>query len=67
MPLINYEINPILTLPANSFITGDPVNNQISTFYINWHKTDVPVQTLPTWDNTKLLQQVKSGFERTIN
>ena len=35
MPLINYEINPILTLPANSFITGDPVNNQISTFYIN--------------------------------
>ena len=67
MSLINYEINPILTLSANCFITDDLVNSQISTFYINWHKTDVPVKTLPTWDNTQLLQQLKSGFERTIN
>ena len=30
-------------------------------------KLNVPVVTLSTQDNTKLLQQLESGFKRTIN
>ena len=30
-------------------------------------KVYVPVVTLSTWDNAKLLQQLKSGFKRIIN
>ena len=32
----------------------------------NWYKTCVPVVTWSTQDNTKLLQQLKPGFKRTI-
>ena len=63
MPLINCEINLILTWSANFFIIDDRVNNQIPTFTI----THVPVKTLSIQDNPKLLQQLKSGFKRTIN
>ena len=45
MPLINCEINLILT----------------------WSSACVPVVTLSTQDNAKLLQQLKSGFKRTID
>ena len=41
-----------------------PVNNQIPTLADT--KLYVPVVTLPTQDNAKLLQQLKSGFKRTI-
>ena len=34
MPLINCEINLILTLSANCFIIDAPINNQIPTFTI---------------------------------
>ena len=67
MPLINCEINHILTLSANSFIKNDPVNNQVPTFEITDTKLYVPVVTLSTQDNQKLLQQLKSGFKRTTN
>ena len=36
-------------------------------FTITDTKLYVPVVTLSTQDNTKLLQQLKSGFKRTIN
>ena len=36
-----------------------------STYYLT--KVYVPVVTLWTQDNAKLLQQLKSGFERTVN
>ena len=36
-------------------------------FAIAETKLDVPVVTLSTEDSAKLLQQLKSGFERTIN
>ena len=36
-------------------------------FTINETKLYVPVVTLSTQDNGKLLQQLKSGFKRTIN
>ena len=67
MPLISCEITLILTWFENRFITDAPVNNQIPTFTITDTKLNVPVVTLPTQDNAKLLQQLKSGFKRTIN
>ena len=33
----------------------------------NWYKIYVPVVTLSTQDNAKLLEQLKSGFKITIN
>ena len=35
----------------------------------NWYKLYVPVVTLTTQDNAKLLEleQLKSGFKRTVN
>ena len=67
MPLINCEINLILTWSANCFIIDDPVNNQMPTFELTDTKLYVPVVTLSTQVNSKLLQQLKSGFKGTIN
>ena len=41
--------------------------DQETTFSINDTKLYVPVITLSTRDNAKLLEQLKSGFKRTIN
>ena len=41
--------------------------NQGATFTITETKVYVPVVTLSTQDNAKLLTQIKSGFKRTIN
>ena len=46
MPLINCEINVILTCSANYFIIDAPVNNQVPTFTITDTKLNVPVVTL---------------------
>ena len=43
------------------------VANQAATFSITDKKLYVPVVTLSTQDNTKLLEQLKSGLKRTIN
>ena len=64
MPLINCEINLILILSANCVLSE---GNGATTFAITDIKLYVPVVTLSTLDNTKLLQQLKSGFRRTIN
>ena len=56
IPLINCEVNLILTWP-NSTGAG--------TFEIRDTKLHVPVVTLSTQDNTKLLEQLNSGFKRT--
>ena len=40
---------------------------QAATFSITHTKLYVPVGTLSTQDNAKLLEQLKSGFKRTIN
>ena len=66
MPLINCEINLILTCSANCFISNAAAN-QATTFAITDAKLWVPVVTLSTDNNTKLLQQLKSVFKRTIN
>ena len=43
------------------------VANQGATFSITDTKLYVPVVTLSTQENAKLLEQLKSGFKRTIN
>ena len=67
MPLINCEINLFLTWSANYFIAAGTVDNHKATFAITDTKPYVPVATLSAHDNAKLLQQLKTVFERTIN
>ena len=43
------------------------VANQNSTFTITETTLYVPVVTLSTQDNAKLLPQLKSGFKRTVS
>ena len=64
MALINCELNLILIWSedcVNSSATGE------TKLKITDIKLYVPVVTLSTQDNAKLLQQLKSGFKRTIN
>ena len=65
MPLINCEINLILTSSEECVITSHTAANQATTFAITDTKTYVPVVTLSIQYNAKLLQQLKSGFKRT--
>ena len=67
MPLINCEINLILTWSANCVIVSTNVANQNATFEITDTKLYIPVVTLSTQDNSKLLQQLESVFKRVIN
>ena len=67
MPLINCEISLILTWSANCVIVFTNVANQNATFAITDTKLYVPVVTLSTQDNAKLLLQLKSGFKRVVN
>ena len=67
MPLINCEINLILIWPTNSVFVSANVANQNATFEITDTKLYVLVVTLSTQNNSKLLQQLKSGFKRVIN
>ena len=83
MPLINCEINLILTWSGNCVLTdlitqatapgqgdnparpaiNDPTNANIK---ITEAQLYVPVVTLSTQDDNKLLQQLKTGFKTTI-
>ena len=67
IPLINCEVNLILTWSENCVIISTNVANQNATFAITDTKLYVPVITLSQQDNSKLLQQLKSGFKRVIN
>ena len=64
MPLFNCEVNLILTWSSSCVIT---TSTGAGTFAITDTKLYVPVVTLSTQDNAKLLQQLKSGFKRKIN
>ena len=57
MPLINCEVNLLLTWAKDCVITNSTGETKLY----------VPVVTLSTQDNAKLLQQLKSGFKRTIS
>ena len=63
MPLINCEVNRILTRSPTCVI---PSATGETKFKITEIKLYVPVVTLSTQDNAKLLQQLKFGFKRTI-
>ena len=63
MPLINWEVNLELTWSKDYVITN-------STGEVKFQTTEtklfVPVGTLSTQNYAKLLQQLKSGFKRTV-
>ena len=67
MPLINFEIELILTWSRDCVIIYTDVDNQDPTITITEANLYVPVVTLSTQDNAKLLPQLKSGFKRTIS
>ena len=67
MHLINCEVELILNWPANCVIIYTNVNNQVPTFTTTEITLYVPVVTLSTQDNEKLLPQLKSGFKRKTN
>ena len=53
MPLINCEVNLILTWSASCVIVSANVMNQGATFTITETKLCVPIVTLSTQDNAK--------------
>ena len=63
MPPINCQVNLILTWSRDCVITNSTGERKFS---ITETKLYVPVVTLSTRDNTKLLQQLKSSFKTTI-
>ena len=63
MTLINCKINFILSWSWTCVITN---STGAETFEIIETKLYVPVVTLSTQDNAKLLQQLKSDFKRTV-
>ena len=67
MSLTDCEINLILTWPTNYVTVSTDVSNQNATLAITDTKLYVSVVTLSTQDNSKLLQQLKSGFKRVIS
>ena len=67
MPLINCEVNLILTWSSTCVLIATGVQNQNATFAITDTKLYVPVVTLSTQKNTKFFQQLKSGLKRVIN
>ena len=62
--LINCKVNLILTWSSTCVITN---STGAGRFSITDTRLHVPVVTLSTQENTKLLQQLKSGFKRVIN
>ena len=67
MPLINCEVNLISTWTSTCVLISTVNQNQAARFAITDTKLYVPVVTLSTQENTKFLQQLKSGFKRVIN
>ena len=67
MPLINCEVNLILTWSSTCVLVATNIPNQNATFAITDTKLYVPVVTLSKPENTKFLQQLKSGLKRVIN
>ena len=64
MPLINCEVNLILTWSSTCVITN---STSAGTFGTTDTKLYVPIVMLSTQSNPKLLQQLKPGFTRVIS
>ena len=67
IPLIDCEVELILTWSKNCVIIYTDVADQFPTFAITETNLYVPAVTLSSQDNAKLLPQFKSGFKRTIS
>ena len=67
MPLINCEVELILTWSENCVIISANAANQNPIFTITETTLHVPIVTLSTQDNAKLSPQLKSDFKRTIS
>ena len=63
MPLINSEVNLILTWSKDCVITNSTGEVKLA---ITETKLYVPVVTLSTKNNEKLLQQLKLGFKKQL-
>ena len=69
IPLINCEIELILTWSKRCVLADMTAANNPPTeseFQITGTKLYVPVVTLSTKSDKKLLEQIKSGFKRTV-
>ena len=79
MPLVNFEVSLALTWSENCVLTSkatrdandDPLvlginNSTNATFKITDTKLYVPIVTLSAENDNKLLEQLKTGFKRTI-
>ena len=60
------KLNLILTWSNRCFIVDNSFAGQEPTFIITDTKRYIPVVTLSTQDNVKLLEQLKSGFKITV-
>ena len=65
--LINYAISLQLIWSINCFLVADTAASQVPIFKIIDTKLFVPVITLSTQDNVKLLKLFESGFEKRAN
>ena len=63
MPLINCEVNPILTWSKDCVITNSTDEGKLA---ITETKLYVSVVTLSTKDNEKSIQPLKSGFKKKL-
>ena len=64
MPLINSEINLILTWSEDCILKSGAIDDQVPNFLITDTKCYVPVVTLSIQENVKLLDRLKPGFKR---
>ena len=64
IPLTNCEVNLILTWSSTCVITN---STGVGTFEITDSQLYVPVVTLSTQDNSKLLEKLKSDFKMVIS
>ena len=67
LPLINCKINLDLNWSKKRNIADTDLADKGATFSITDATIFVPVVTLSTQDNAKLIEQLKSGFKRAIN
>ena len=67
VPLINFQINLILNWSVNWVNESHSPVKKAITFAKTNAKLYVPVVTLSFDNNEKILQQLKSGFKRTVN
>ena len=66
MPLINCEFDLILAWPTECVVTYTDVANQVPTFTITETNLYVPVFTLSTQDNAKLLPKLTKNLANIL-